>query len=144
MSTKTYTARCEWDDSRWWVVTVPELPGAVTQCRRIDQVAGDVDEVIALLTGERPGDYELRVDPHLPGAPGETAARANALRAHSEQVTAEAQAAAAEAVRALREAGLTFRDIGSLVGMSYQRAHQIAGQGGRRRTPATARSASQD
>ncbi len=78
MTTKTYTARCEWDDTGWWVVTVPELPSAVTQCRRIDQSPA-TSLRSSPSTGERPGRYELRVDPHLPGAPGESAARANAL-----------------------------------------------------------------
>jgi len=33
---KTYAVRCEWDSTGWWVVTVPELPGAVSQARRLE------------------------------------------------------------------------------------------------------------
>ena len=28
---KTYTVRCEWDSTGWWVVTVLELAGAVSR-----------------------------------------------------------------------------------------------------------------
>ena len=62
-----YTAHCEWEETGWWVVTVRELPGAVTQSRRLDQVPGDVAEVIQLLTDEGPEAYELDVVAHVPG-----------------------------------------------------------------------------
>jgi predicted RNase H-like HicB family nuclease len=59
---KTYTVRCEWDSTGWWVVTVPELPGAVSQARRLDQVSGDVAEVVELMTGEKPGTYVIEIE----------------------------------------------------------------------------------
>lgn len=122
---KRYTVRCEWDEAGWWVVTVPELPGALTQSRRLDQVQVDVAEVVRLVTGQSVG-YELDVDAHFPGSAGREAARAAALRAESDRLAHEAKDAAAGAVGALRAAGLTFRDIGTLVGVSYQRAQQLS------------------
>ncbi|HEV2070340.1 MAG TPA: hypothetical protein VGR26_11140 [Acidimicrobiales bacterium] len=68
-----YTAHCEWDETGWWVVTVRELAGAVTQSRRLDQVPGDVAEIIQLLTDKGPEAYELDVEAHVPGAVGEEA-----------------------------------------------------------------------
>ena len=59
---ETYTVRCEWDSTGWWVVTVPELPGAVSQARRLEQVSGDVAEVVELMTGEKPGAYAIEVE----------------------------------------------------------------------------------
>jgi predicted RNase H-like HicB family nuclease len=44
------------------VVTVPELPGAVSQARRLEQVSGDVAEVVELMTGEKPGAYAIEVE----------------------------------------------------------------------------------
>ncbi len=121
-----YTVRCEWDEVGWWVVTVPELPGALTQSRRLDQVQADVAEVVRLLTGQPVGRYELNVDAHFPGSAGREAARAAALRAESDRLAHEAREAAAGAVGALRSAGLTYRDIGALVGVSHQRAQQLS------------------
>ena len=60
---KTYTVRCEWDSTGWGVVTVPELLGAVSEARRLDQVSGDVAEVVELMTGEKPGTYAIEVEP---------------------------------------------------------------------------------
>jgi len=59
---KTYAVRCEWDSNGWWVVTVPELPGAVSQARRLEQVSGDVAEVVELMTGEKPGAYAIELE----------------------------------------------------------------------------------
>lgn len=123
--TDEFTARCEWDDTGWWVVTVPGLAGAVSQARRLDQVPQNVVEVVSLLTGSRPRPDDVTIDPHFPGPAGEAAARARALRVESDRLVAEAQEAAVSAVHALRAAGLTMRDIGVLVGMSYQRVQQI-------------------
>jgi predicted RNase H-like HicB family nuclease len=50
------------DSNGWWVVTVPELPGAVSQARRLEQVSGDVAEVVELMTGEKPGAYAIEVE----------------------------------------------------------------------------------
>jgi predicted RNase H-like HicB family nuclease len=46
-----YQVNTEWDDSGWWVVTVPGVPGAITQTRRLDQVPADAAEVIEIQTG---------------------------------------------------------------------------------------------
>jgi predicted RNase H-like HicB family nuclease len=59
---KTYTVRREWDSTGWWVMTVPELPGAVSQARRLSQGSGDVAEVVELMTGEKPGKYAIEVE----------------------------------------------------------------------------------
>ncbi|MCL5444540.1 MAG: transcriptional regulator [Actinobacteria bacterium] len=122
---KTYTARCEWDSTGWWVVTVPELPGAISQARRLDQVPGDVAEVVELMTQEKPGTYAINVEPVYPGAAGVAAREAVALRRQAEQIGNAASDAVRNAVIALRSEGLTLRDAASLTGISYQRAQQI-------------------
>lgn len=61
---KTYDVRAEWDATGWWVVTVPVIPGAITQSSHLDQVREDVAEVIKLMTGEDPDAYEVAVLHH--------------------------------------------------------------------------------
>jgi predicted RNase H-like HicB family nuclease len=125
--TKTYVVRCEWDDSGWWVVTVPEVPGAVTQSRRLDHVASDVAEVLSLLTGEAPDAYELTLETHLPNSVGVDTERARILRLEADRAGAIAQEATARAARRLHDTTrLTYRDIGALLGISHQRAQQLA------------------
>ncbi|MDA8072169.1 MAG: type II toxin-antitoxin system HicB family antitoxin [Actinomycetota bacterium] len=122
---KTYTVRCEWDTTGWWVVTVPELPGAISQARHLDQVPGDVAEVIELMTGERPGTYVLLTEALYPGAAGAAAREAAALRRQADEIKSAASSAVRNAVIALRRDGLTLRDSAALTGISYQRAQQI-------------------
>jgi predicted RNase H-like HicB family nuclease len=128
----TYTARCEWDLTGWWVVTIPEVPGAITQARRLERVPKDAGEVLKLMGKGAPGDYELRVEPHYPGEHGSMAERAAELRHQAEEANQAAQEAVRGAVAALRSDGLTLRDTAALVGISYQRAAQI--ERGRRRS----------
>lgn len=56
---KIYIVQVEWDATGWWFVTVPTIPGAVTQSSCLDQVRDDVAEVIKLMTGEDPDAYEI-------------------------------------------------------------------------------------
>lgn len=121
-----YNVDCEWDETGWWVVTMRELDGAVTQSRRLDQVPGDVAEVIRLLTGEGPDAYDLHVEARVAGPVGDEAARAAELRAASDRMSREAREATAQVVGELRSAGLSMRDVGSLVGVSYQRVQQLS------------------
>ncbi|MPZ26153.1 MAG: transcriptional regulator [Micromonosporaceae bacterium] len=123
---KTYTVRAEWDTTGWWVVTVPDIRGAITQSRRLDQVAGDVAEVIELMTGETPGSYEIDLQWSVPVPAGAKAHEARDLRAEAEAADERAAAATGEAVRALFAEGFTYRDIGAMIGVSYQRAQQLA------------------
>jgi DNA-directed RNA polymerase specialized sigma24 family protein len=81
--------------------------------------------VVRLLTGEFPEDYELDLEAQFPGPASQEAARATALRTESDRLSHEAKDLAASAVAALRAAGLTYREIGTLVGVSHQRAQQL-------------------
>ena len=82
-------------------------------------------DLIELMTGAKAGAFTVEYDIELPEAVREHLARAEQLRSES----AEAQAAAAAEVRAaareLHQGGLPLRDVGQLLGISHQRAHQL-------------------
>jgi predicted RNase H-like HicB family nuclease len=122
---KTYRIECEWDETGWWVVTVPEVSGAVTQCKRLDKVPDDVGEVLELLTGKKPGTYELDVRTIVPGKAGELAAQALELRAQADALAGTVATTTCTAVVTLSKSGFSMRDIGQLVGVSHQRVDQI-------------------
>lgn len=61
------TALCTRSDG-WWAVDVPEVDGAITQARRLDQVPAMVVDAVALLTGEDPTTIEVDVQPEIPAA----------------------------------------------------------------------------
>ncbi len=77
---KRYTVNCHWDPTGWWAVDVAEVPGAITQSRRLDQVQRDVAEVLSLMTGEKAKDYTLDIRPVVSNRPGRDAGRARKLR----------------------------------------------------------------
>ena len=67
---KTYTVVAERDEAGWWAVRVLELPGVLTQARRLDQVEKFAREAIdlAMKVGQAPkGKYDVQIDPACPG-----------------------------------------------------------------------------
>lgn len=121
----SYRVNAEWDSTGWWVVTVPDVPGAITQCRRLDQVPADAAEVIEIQTGDevKPGDLDVR--PTLPGDAGELAAAARLLRVEAQALKNRSEESTRAAVLLLREQGFPLRDIGALTGITFQRAQQL-------------------
>ena len=87
----SYRVNAEWDDTGWWVVTVPDVPGAITQCRRLDQVPADAAEVIEIQTGQPVEPENLDVHAHLPGEAGEAAGRDQKLRAEFQALKERAE-----------------------------------------------------
>lgn len=118
-----YSAICDREDN-WWVITVPELDsGGVTKAKRLDQVTETVRSLVHLMTGEWPDDIALQV--HVPEGLGDKVERAIALRERAEADARESGAISREAARVLAASGLPLRDIGVILGVSYQRAHQL-------------------
>lgn len=118
-----YTARAEWDETGWWVITVDGLPGANSQCRRLDQVEDNAKEIIELITGD--GFPAVEVVWHVPGEVGALADKVSDLREQAENASSAAARATNHAVPRLRAVGMSYRDVGRVVGVSYQRAQQI-------------------
>ncbi|MGH3266904.1 MAG: hypothetical protein ACRDNS_33550 [Trebonia sp.] len=118
-----YTAICE-RAGKWWEITVPELPsGGVTQAKRLDQVPETVRSLVHLMTGTEPG--EIRMEIRMPDGIRDEVARARQLREKAEAEAKESAALSREAARRLAADGLPVRDIGEILGVSHQRAHQF-------------------
>jgi predicted RNase H-like HicB family nuclease len=49
---RTYRVRFERDDTDWFAVTIPEVPGCVTQSRTVHEGLRHAREALALLVGE--------------------------------------------------------------------------------------------
>jgi predicted RNase H-like HicB family nuclease len=128
---KTYTVLAERDEAGWWAVRIPELPGVLTQARRLDQVEEFAREAIdlAISVGHASkGKYSVEVDAYVPGLDDDLAV-VRAVRADAERVQAEAAERTRAIARRLADRGLTVRDIGAALGVSYQRAAQLVGKG---------------
>jgi hypothetical protein len=124
----TYTALVS-RDGKFWHIEVPEID-RVTQARTINEVDDMARDLIAIMTGIEPGTIDLDVRIQLP----------DSVRAHLSEVErardAEAQARshAATELRAaaaeLKNAGLSVRELGAVLGISYQRASQLTSRTG--------------
>lgn len=111
-------------DERFWRVRVPAVE-RTTMALSLGEVEVMARDLIAVMTDEPVDALELEVHIDLPTRARhhlEEAARLRDVAATTNrQAAAEARAAAA----ALRADGLTVRDIGHALGISYQRAHQL-------------------
>ena len=110
----------------WWAITVPDLDGAFSQARRLDQAEANAREAIALMLdidASDVGDLDVHIAP-----PPNVADLLDALKNSAAAATAAAEEASRlrrEAARALHNQGLPMRDVGVLIGVSHQRVHQL-------------------
>jgi hypothetical protein len=118
-----YTARVERGE-QFWLVTIPEIQ-RTTQARTLREVEPMARDLIAVMQQVDPQSFELKPDIMFPSVAYEHWTRAAKLREESARVQTEAAEEARTAARALADLGLTVRDIGTLLGVSHQRAAQL-------------------
>ena len=113
----------------WWAVSVPEVDGLFTQTRRLDQIPAMVRDALTLFPelGIDPADTEINVVPT--GDLRHVADEIRALRESAEQAQSRATAAMRSGARTMKNEGLSYRDIGAILGISHQRAQQLATAG---------------
>lgn len=109
------------EDRTAWLVNVVSAPGAHTFGRSIAEAKRHAVEVVALWFDLEPDAFEIDWDLRL-GHLATPVRRARRAMAHAEADRQQRD----EAVRALTEAGVSYRDIAELLGLSHQRVAQIA------------------
>ena len=110
---------------RVWELRCPELPTMWSEATRLDQVEAVVREAIAFVADVPPDSFSIDVHPVLPDTFVVEAARSREARERATIANAEAARAARAAAHALADAGLTVRDIGTIMGVSHQRSAQL-------------------
>lgn len=124
----TYTATATRSGS-WWAIQVEELDGVWTQARRLDQVEAMARDAIALLLEVPEDSFDVAVRVELPDEIRTAIEELHAAKANAEAASAEASQVAQRTVQTLyNKARLPLRDIGQVLGVSYQRAHQLLRQ----------------
>ncbi|AIT88005.1 transcriptional regulator [Corynebacterium ulcerans] len=125
--TNTFTALTERSEG-WWSVQLKEDPGLLTQTRRLDQIADMVRDALELFP-------ELTDDPYkdivnIEFREGESIADIANQAVQANQKAKQAQEEASQLMRQaaaeLSKKGLSYRDIGTLLGVSFQRAQKLA------------------
>lgn len=124
-------------DDRWWMITVPELAGYVgadgainigdtTQARRLADVPTEVRDFICTITDCAPSEVGVDITISVEGID----VTAEAAKVGRERALADAHAAAAKEgasrlARNLAAHGVSVRDVGEVLGVSFQRAQQL-------------------
>lgn len=124
MAVTRYTVTAE-RGRRWWSLQCVEHPGALSEVARLDQAAKAMAESIAFVAGVDAADVEIDLVPSVPEAVGAHVRAAAHYREQAQRANREAARESRAAAHALREAGLSVRDVGTVLGVSHQRAHQL-------------------
>jgi len=122
----TFDVHYELDETGWWLATIPTVPGCHTQGRTIEQAENRIREALALFVpASTAAKATLEANVQLPSAAKRALRSALETRARADAVALESQAATKSATHALSQVGLSLRDIGRLLGLTRQRAHQL-------------------
>lgn len=122
----------------WWLLTSPDVPGAVSQVRRLAAAEEHVREAIAFVLDVGQASFDLNVIPNLGSGLTDEVAKARA----AVDSAAKAQREAAEQSRKvvaelIGNHRLSGTEVAALLGLSPQRVSQLAkGTHARQRPPA--------
>jgi hypothetical protein len=124
---KTYVVNTE-RSGNWWAFSIPEIPGAHGQAKRLDLVKNEARDVVALMLDAPEESFDLELAVKLDARMEHILDEARTARQQfesSQRIAQEKLRAAAEQFKDV--AGLGVRDIGSLLNVSFQRISQILG-----------------
>lgn len=120
---RTVTITAERTPQGWWALEVDGV--GVSQVRRLDQAVTEMTEPIEFALGVPIGDLSVEVVPVLPAEYEREAQAAKSARAAAREQTAAAAEHSRAAARVLADAGLSLRDVGTVMDISFQRAGQL-------------------
>jgi hypothetical protein len=112
---------------QWWALRVPELPGLFTQVRRLDQAPAMVADAVATLEGLDVAEIEIDLEVELPDEVQSDLDHARDARRRAAVLDQEASLGFIDVARRLVDSGMTLREVGTVLGVSSQRAGQLVG-----------------
>lgn len=128
-------------DGKWWMVSVPDLAGhrmadgsvnlsETTQARRLSDVARQARELICTVTDSSPSAVGLDITVTVDRI--DVTARARRILDDRELADRHAAAAREQSIQLARDLaahGVPVRDVGQVLGVSFQRAQQLISVG---------------
>jgi len=112
-------------DGHWWYIQVPEL-GTSGQARSVGKIEEAARDIIGVWLDVEPDSFNVDVTIEIPVAAREAWEESKVRQAAARELEAAAAVLARTAVRNLRADGLSFKEAGTVLGLSPQRAHQLA------------------
>ena len=119
----TYTVVAERDETGMWVGTCEQIDGFVTQARRLDQLRRNAREAAAVALDIDEGDITIALAPVY----NDDVIAVRQARLQASDADKRASELTTTVARQLHNDGLPLRDIAELVGVSFQRVHQLIG-----------------
>ena len=110
---------------RWWGLTVPDVPGVVSQVRSLRQADEYAREAVAFVLGVEPNSFDFVLRFEVPGIPGDAVEKTRESIVVAEQVQRDAAARSRRLARDLKAAGLSGADAAAVLGVSPQRVSQL-------------------
>jgi len=125
-----YRVVYEYDDSHAWTVEVPDVPGCHTWGETLRQARAHAREALSLWVDDAE-DAELVEELRLPERTGRAVDESRDARARADREQQQATQRTRQAAEVLvSELGLTLRDAGEVLGLSFQRVQQLLGPAG--------------
>jgi hypothetical protein len=114
-------------EGRWWMISVPEIDG-LTQARRLADVEQMASELIAVTRDVRLSEVAVEVSfGAIDGIDVASFVKAiNSEKAEAARLEEDAAAKTRTLVKELVAHDVPLRDIGAMLGLSFQRVHQLA------------------
>jgi hypothetical protein len=109
---------------KYWTVSAPGVD-RVTQARHLREVDTMARDLISIMTGAEADSFGLDVRIELPGDARSHLEFAGRFREEAKVAQSRAADEVRTAARALRDSGMPLRDIGTVLGVSHQRADQL-------------------
>ena len=123
MERRRYEAIAQRDGDSW-LLRVPMVERS-TQALRLDKAEEMARDLIAVMTGAPADSFDVEVTTRLEPDLSAHLSRVAQAKVEAAERQREASALQREAVRKLTESGLTVRDTGRLLGLTYQRVAQL-------------------
>jgi hypothetical protein len=114
-------------EGRWWMISVPEIDG-LTQARRLSEVERMARELIAVTLDLRLSEVAVEVAfGDIDGIPvGSFIQEISSEKEKAARLEEDAAAKTKTLVKELVAHKVPLRDIGEMLGLSFQRVHQLA------------------
>jgi hypothetical protein len=123
---KNYTATVS-REGRWWMIRVDGIDG-LTQARRLVEAELMAREFVAVALDLELSDVAVEVHLDTVGSVEGVSDRVHRIaeeRRQAAELEAEASREAAVLAKDLVAADVALRDVGTILGVSHQRAHQL-------------------
>jgi len=114
-------------EGKWWMVHIPELDG-VTQARRLSEAGRMAQEYVAVTLNVPIESVTVNVEVESVGPVKNIRARVSSIqteRAQAAELESKALAETTTLARELVSADVPLRDVGAVLGVSFQRVHQL-------------------